>query len=447
MRSSRVFKVLIVSALCSISFGISPAGAISVPRYQSVAAPLGPYSLENYLNSSYCLGISAGSDNAPARLGKCTLAVDQNWNRGLEYGTTGYYEIINGDGECLGVSSNSTAVGADIVGWQCHTSWQGQYWTWAPASGHTGYYNLVNLRSKQVLSVLYNTMKQGAIIVQEPNRKKADSQLWKRGPGSTEAIAQPSQNAWGGYSAYRTSGGYVNDVVASWIVPQVNCLSTPGGAVAIWAGLWGSADSYWVRHNAWLPQIGTESLCAGSPGVVPVSHLVWQMASQVPGGGFGPARSSYDCNTGDPYYNVCGTFPLAGNLALVNAGDRVTATVEYTYPYPATSAAQPRTFQISLVDDNTGQHAQGTMTTNMPVTAYSILGEGGAVVEDANGTLAKFASPLTINASVYGADSFGVSKWNLQSGKHRLIALQPVVITGAQSPLDYQYSVSWSSAK
>jgi hypothetical protein len=38
---------------------------------------------------------------------------------GNEFGNTGYYQIINGNGECLGVGGGSSDEGVAIYGWEC----------------------------------------------------------------------------------------------------------------------------------------------------------------------------------------------------------------------------------------------------------------------------------------------------------------------------------------
>jgi hypothetical protein len=53
-------------------------------------------------------------------------------------------------------------------------------------------------------------------------------------------------------------------------VPKVACPTTGiasyggyGPRAAVWVGLTGTLSSIFATHNAWLPQIGTDSNCLG----------------------------------------------------------------------------------------------------------------------------------------------------------------------------------------
>jgi hypothetical protein len=104
-----------------------------------------------------CLGITGGNDDAPAELWNCLSGhKDQQWHVGSAYGD-GYHQIVNGDGECLGVAGGSHAAGAQVVGWNClGTSHGDQYWSISVSScDGFGDFSLVNLATDTSLGVPY----------------------------------------------------------------------------------------------------------------------------------------------------------------------------------------------------------------------------------------------------------------------------------------------------
>jgi hypothetical protein len=206
---SRGLLVIVALAMIAAMFTVSTAGAALSPRDAAQAPPTGTFSFQNY-NSNYCLGISGGEDNATAIQWDCNKAPDQTWHRGNEDGTSGYYQIINGDGECLGVYQISTTEGALVVGWQClGTTHPDQYWAWDESSTDPGYYYLVDYNSGQVVGVLDNSKALGASIVQWPNQHTPNNQLWEA--SQAQAAAPPvttiANGVWAGYSAYPDSNG------------------------------------------------------------------------------------------------------------------------------------------------------------------------------------------------------------------------------------------------
>jgi hypothetical protein len=443
----RIFSALAVA--------IALVLCLATPAEHALAqtVPVGTFKLVNYY-SSWCAGVASGEDNTGAIQWGCTAAVDQTWNLGAEDGTTGYYEVINGDGECLGVYNGSTAAGADVVGWQCLGTVTNpdldQYWAWVQSS-ESGFYYLKNLKSGQVLGVLNNSTSQGAQLVQWPDQNMPNNQLWQAGPGQTVATTQPSTPLYAGYSAYPISG-YVTNVEGTWTVPPVNCSSAPNARVAVWVGMWGGTTS--IQYStAWLPQIGTVSQCYDGQ---PYYFLIWEMESLVPGGGNG-AQDGYTSGT---YYNVTGNLPTYENLlspaflgdAEVSAGDSISANVFNVDA--SNSTATERTFDISLEDNTTGKYAVGTIATNQAVSPGNIASQGGVMVESSGVTasgsfpgLAQF-SPLTIGP-VYvdgGTGGWGFFKWAMQNNGDQLANAGPLQITETSPSLLYDYSVTWQNA-
>jgi hypothetical protein len=181
VRRIRSLAVVAVLSLTSIIAGISASAVAGAGELHMAAAPpAGTFSLQNYNSPHYCLGITGGEDNAAAIQWNCNGAPDQTWHRGNENGTSGYYQIINGDGECLGVYQISTTEGATVVGWQC-VAHPDQYWAWKESS-ESDYYYLTDYNSGQVVGVLNNSTAEGAPIVQWPNQHAPNNQLWQASP-------------------------------------------------------------------------------------------------------------------------------------------------------------------------------------------------------------------------------------------------------------------------
>jgi hypothetical protein len=157
----------------------TPTVTQTIPDSGPPYLPTGTFSLENY-NSHECLGIAGGADDANAIQWDCNGAPDQTWHIGQEDGASGYYQIVNGDGECLGVYAISTTEGAAVVGWDClGTTHQDQYWAWAEAPGDPGYYYLMDHNSGEVVGVWDNGTTEGTQIVQWPNQRTPNNQLWQ----------------------------------------------------------------------------------------------------------------------------------------------------------------------------------------------------------------------------------------------------------------------------
>ena len=132
--------------------------------------------LVNY-NSHLCLGIAGGRANARAVQWNCNNSANQAWHWGAEYGNSGYYQLVNGDNQCLGIRGGSTAVGAQVVGWNCLPGHRDQYW-YTPGLTCNGYYPIANLKSGQVVGVSGNSRSNGANVIQWTYQKTCNNQFW-----------------------------------------------------------------------------------------------------------------------------------------------------------------------------------------------------------------------------------------------------------------------------
>jgi len=138
----------------------------SAPLHSGTAGD--PFFIVNY-NSGLCLGISGGADDAPAVQWNCESVANQEWHVGAELGSTGYYQFVNGDGQCLGIAGSSTSEGARAYGWTCNGH-HDQYWY---ATGGVAF----NYNSGDVLGVAGGSTAVGAAVVQWPFTGAAN-QYW-----------------------------------------------------------------------------------------------------------------------------------------------------------------------------------------------------------------------------------------------------------------------------
>ena len=125
-----------------------------------------------------CLGLQGGRSDVPAVQFTCEVAANQDWHWGSELGTTNYFQLKNGDNQCLAVAAGSKARGAHIYGWRClGTSHPDPYWANGADSSGTGNGIIINYHSQLVLGVAGASTKPGADIVQWSIKHTAD-QFW-----------------------------------------------------------------------------------------------------------------------------------------------------------------------------------------------------------------------------------------------------------------------------
>ena len=159
----------------------APAAPATPATAQTQAAPALSGSTPTFFvnfNTNDCLGILGGADDAPAVQWTCDGSSNQSWTAGSQYPDSSYFQIVNGDGQCLGVLGGSADEGASVYGWTClGPSHPDQYWTLVN-SGTSGYFNVVNLNSGLVLGVLGNSTAPGASVVQWANQNTPNNQLW-----------------------------------------------------------------------------------------------------------------------------------------------------------------------------------------------------------------------------------------------------------------------------
>src|SRR5262245_1636917 len=85
------------------------AGVGSVPTSSVAVVPSSEtFRLHNYLAAGKCIGISTGGY---AGSWWCTTNPDQTWHWGSKIDLGGY-QLVNGNGQCLGVDGGSWSMGA-----------------------------------------------------------------------------------------------------------------------------------------------------------------------------------------------------------------------------------------------------------------------------------------------------------------------------------------------
>jgi len=170
-----------MAAAAAPASAASTPDRVKVPAHVSGAASTtsAPFELVNY-NSLMCLGILNGGTHAPALQWGCNTHPDQQWHWGnTNPASTNYRQLVNGDDQCLGITSGSTAQDARAVGWTCLGSNNlDQYWSALPFVCGGGYRPLGNLKSGLVLGVSGNSLAQGATVVQFRYQNVCNNQFW-----------------------------------------------------------------------------------------------------------------------------------------------------------------------------------------------------------------------------------------------------------------------------
>jgi hypothetical protein len=189
----RLLAVAVALVTIGISLGITaPAGAaVGAPQRAGAPASASGANITDWNGpkiGTLCLGIAGGLPRSPAVQWSCENHADQLWATGSEYGSTGYYQFVNNDHQCLGVAGGSTQEGARVYAWNCIPGARDQYWKWGqnfcekvlPLSGVTFDYNpLYNLKSGDVLGVSGNSSQVGAPVVIWRFQGVCNNQFWE----------------------------------------------------------------------------------------------------------------------------------------------------------------------------------------------------------------------------------------------------------------------------
>jgi hypothetical protein len=185
------------SGLIGIVAGPSSVAAVSRTQHPISPDQPGNFALRNLPILSRCLGIEQNSSK-DAGIWNCTYANDQSWHLGQEEGTSGYYQVINAYGQCLGVAGGSDVEGAQVVGWTCEPTHPDQYWTFDLACETAGTFFVFNYHSGYVLGVAGGEKYNGAPVVQWRWQEEcSNNQVWVYYFISNTPLAPPSRGLSG----------------------------------------------------------------------------------------------------------------------------------------------------------------------------------------------------------------------------------------------------------
>ncbi|MFC7895944.1 RICIN domain-containing protein [Streptomyces sp. NPDC057381] len=120
-------------ARSSVVAGAASAALMTVVGLAPTASAAGGHALKN--GYGYCLGSLNGANRTVGYMWSCNGNRDQIWsfNPVGEDVRGGFYQVINGNGQCLGVSGASTARGKNISVWDCNGN-PDQKWYWKSGS-------------------------------------------------------------------------------------------------------------------------------------------------------------------------------------------------------------------------------------------------------------------------------------------------------------------------
>ena len=202
-------------------------------------------------------------------------------------------------------------------------------------------------------------------------------------------IGSVPNHLYAGYSLLAGGSGAFRLANATWKVPSISPVQCYGNLfadprAAVWVGLWGSSPS---SKNAWLPQVGTVSVCnVDKPSgrnyhAGPNYWAVWEMETNDSSGGAVQGKVKY----GNGQQKI--------SSMTIEPGDTMNGTVEYEG-----TLGSDLVFNFHLIDSTRTKPGAPdefsiTVTTDKPVKFRDIMAQGGAVVEpECNNGLAKFSS-------------------------------------------------------
>jgi hypothetical protein len=122
------------------------------------------WSFENTAGAAgNCLS-SGGVHNGYAKVYTCNGSSNQHWHYADAHGA--YVEIINGDGQCLGVGGGSTSAGAHVILWNCNGG-DSQHWA-VENNFPSNVIDFLNQHSQMVIELTCHCYTQGSNLYQEP---------------------------------------------------------------------------------------------------------------------------------------------------------------------------------------------------------------------------------------------------------------------------------------
>jgi hypothetical protein len=169
-----IAALAVLATACVMGLTSHPAAALAP------SIPPSTFSIHNNVaQGAFCLGISGGN----AGTWSCTGGRDQTWHNDTSSTMTdsaghhSYFRLVNGLGECLGVSGGSTTRGSQVVAFTCNTH-PDQYWYELPAQAtHIWNHTSNNFNNQLLLAVRGGNVTNGQRVVTWNNTNQPD-QTW-----------------------------------------------------------------------------------------------------------------------------------------------------------------------------------------------------------------------------------------------------------------------------
>lgn len=162
-----------------LGVALATAGLLALSLTSVVAAPPANAAPFQWLfeNAEHltCL-TSGGHSDTTATVYACGVSRNEEWHYGALHGA--YAQIINGDGQCLGVAGGSASAGARVVVWSCISGHDDQYWL--PEGNMGGTIDFINQHSQLAIQIACDCDGNGRVVNQEPisNPFPDPDQLW-----------------------------------------------------------------------------------------------------------------------------------------------------------------------------------------------------------------------------------------------------------------------------
>jgi hypothetical protein len=192
-------RITLLGGAMVIVFGVATAAGTSVPASAAtvsghanvsaraaastkanVLAPnvIGAFPLQNYasgLAGTFRCMTTGGVHDGNVSIYNCNGSKNQTWGWGSTI-TGSFKQLVNGDGQCLGVSGGSRSQNARVVGWTCDgTGHPDQYWS---VGGCLSFCVFFNYHSGYVLSLLNGSTANNAAVVQASYNSNRNDQFW-----------------------------------------------------------------------------------------------------------------------------------------------------------------------------------------------------------------------------------------------------------------------------
>ncbi|MBA2392350.1 MAG: RICIN domain-containing protein [Ktedonobacteraceae bacterium] len=152
----------------------STSATYNLSNFSSVGGVATPYQTSASQNLAQIANVSIAGKTFSTTLPAQSITTFVIPNVTYSNATSGYYEIVNSNsGQLLDVSNGSTTVGASVIQWT-NTGGTNQQWSLVAVSG--GAYEIVNRHSGQLMDVSSGSTTAGASVIQWTNNGGTNQQ-------------------------------------------------------------------------------------------------------------------------------------------------------------------------------------------------------------------------------------------------------------------------------